>query len=79
MMYVCASFLCPLVSTWIKNNGTEMDPTYQLSQSLVSAEPRILMESTEPLTLDLIMDYENAASGECIIQVPEVRSTCTYD
>ena len=37
------------------------------------AEPRILVESTEPITLDLITEYEDAVSGDCIIQVPEVR------
>eukprot|EP00904_Undaria_pinnatifida_P008259 jgi/Undpi1/4563/HiC_scaffold_18.g07917.m1 len=35
------------------------------------AEPRILVESTEPLTLDNILDYEEAVSGDCIVQVPE--------
>ena len=37
------------------------------------------MESTEPLTLDNIFEYEDAVSGDCIVQVPEVRGeTYTY-
>lgn len=35
----------------------------------------MLMESTEPLALDFI-EYEEAASGDGIIQVPEVRRRC---
>ena len=31
------------------------------------------MESTEPLTLDNIVEYEEAASGDCIVEVPAVR------
>ncbi|CAN0272345.1 unnamed protein product [Ascophyllum nodosum] len=34
-------------------------------------EPRILMETTEPLTLDEIPEYEEAETGDCIVQVPE--------
>lgn len=37
------------------------------------AEPRILMESTEPLTLEGAAEVEDAVPGDCIIQVPEVR------
>ena len=37
-------------------------------------EPRILMESTEPLVLDGIPEYEDAESGDCIVQVPEVSN-----
>ena len=37
-----------------------------------SAEPRILMESTAALTLDYVEEYEDALSGDCIVQVPEV-------
>lgn len=35
-------------------------------------EPGILMESTEPLTLDDVTEYEDAVSGDCIVEVPEV-------
>ncbi|CAN0345437.1 unnamed protein product, partial [Ascophyllum nodosum] len=35
-------------------------------------EPRILVETTEPLTLDDIPEYEEAETGDCIVQVPEV-------
>ncbi|CAM9212730.1 unnamed protein product, partial [Laminaria digitata] len=35
------------------------------------AEPRILMESTMPLALDNILEYEEAVSGDCIVGVPE--------
>lgn len=31
------------------------------------------MESTAPLTLDTVEEYEDAVSGDCIVQVPEVR------
>lgn len=31
------------------------------------------MESTEPLTLDEITEYEEAETGDCIVEVPEVR------
>ncbi|CAM9855185.1 unnamed protein product [Ascophyllum nodosum] len=34
-------------------------------------EPRILMETTAPLTLDDISLYEEAETGDCIVQVPE--------
>lgn len=37
-------------------------------------EPRVLMESTEPLTLDNAVEYEDAVSGNCIVEVPEVRN-----
>lgn len=37
-----------------------------------STEPLILMESTMPLTLDNILEYEEAVSGDCIVGVPEV-------
>lgn len=40
-----------------------------------STEPRILMESIMPLTLDNILEYEEAESGDCIVGVPEVSST----
>ena len=30
------------------------------------------MESTAALTLDYVEEYEDALSGDCIVQVPEV-------
>lgn len=38
----------------------------------IPAEPRILMESTEPLTMDAVPAYDGAVSGDCIVQVIEV-------
>ncbi|CAM9500688.1 unnamed protein product [Scytosiphon promiscuus] len=35
------------------------------------AEPRILVESSEPLVLDNVIEYEDAVSGDCIVEVPE--------
>lgn len=35
-------------------------------------EPRILVDSTAPVTLESVEDYA-AVSGDCIVQVPEVR------
>ncbi|CAM9499220.1 unnamed protein product [Ectocarpus sp. 4 AP-2014] len=35
------------------------------------AEPRILVESTEPLTLDNVIRYADAEIGDCIVEVPE--------
>lgn len=35
-------------------------------------EPRILVESTEPLTLDNVIRYADAEIGDCIVEVPEV-------
>lgn len=42
------------------------------------ADPRILVDSSEPLTLDNVLEYENAVSGDCIVEVPAVsfRSMC---
>lgn len=42
------------------------------------AEPRVVVESTAPVTLDTVEDYA-ALSGDCIVQVPEVRLGTTYD
>ena len=39
------------------------------------AEPRILMESTEPLILEGSVEVVDAVPGDCIIQVPEVRGS----
>lgn len=36
-------------------------------------EPRILVESTLTLRLEDIFAYEEAQTGDCIVQVPEVR------
>lgn len=45
------------------------------SVDIYLVETRILMESTMPLTLDHILEYENAQSGECMVGVPAVSST----
>lgn len=37
----------------------------------VGPEPRVLMESTAPLTLDFVVEYEDGVAGDCMIQVPE--------
>ncbi|CAM9220801.1 unnamed protein product [Pylaiella littoralis] len=34
------------------------------------ADPRILVESTEPVTLDNVIEYEEAVSGDCMVEVP---------
>lgn len=46
----------------------------------LSTEPLILMESTMPLTLENILEYEEAVSGDCIVGVPEVspRQGCSW-
>lgn len=36
------------------------------------SEPRILLESTSPITLDAV-NFVGATAGECLVQVPEVR------
>lgn len=41
------------------------------------AEPRVVVESTSPVTLDTVEDYA-AESGDCIVQVPEVRTGTAY-
>ncbi len=37
-------------------------------------DPRILVESTEPVTLDNIILYDEAVSGDCMVEVPAVSS-----
>ncbi|CAN0223077.1 unnamed protein product, partial [Pylaiella littoralis] len=34
------------------------------------ADPRIVVESTEPVTLDNIIEYQDAVSGDCMVEVP---------
>eukprot|EP00904_Undaria_pinnatifida_P008254 jgi/Undpi1/4559/HiC_scaffold_18.g07913.m1 len=51
--------------------GDSSGIVFQDLNVMAGTEPRILMESTEPLTLDNIFEYEDAVSGDCIVQVPE--------
>ena len=43
-----------------------------LFSSAPTIDPRILVESTEPVTLDNIIRYDEAVSGDCIVEVPAV-------
>ena len=43
-----------------------------LFSSVPTIDPRILVESTEPVTLDNIILYDEAVSGDCIVEVPAV-------
>eukprot|EP00904_Undaria_pinnatifida_P008263 jgi/Undpi1/4567/HiC_scaffold_18.g07921.m1 len=54
--------------------GNSSGIVFQNTEIGSGAEPRILMESTEPLTLENILDYEDAVSGDCIVEVPEGSS-----
>eukprot|EP00904_Undaria_pinnatifida_P008260 jgi/Undpi1/4564/HiC_scaffold_18.g07918.m1 len=50
--------------------GDSSGIVFQNVDIISGAEPRILMESTEPLTLDNVVEYEGAVSGDCIVEVP---------
>lgn len=39
----------------------------------LSLDPRILVESTKPVTVDNVIAYEEAVSGDCMVEVPPVR------
>lgn len=45
---------------------------FSLDTIVSPAEPRIVVDSTTPLTLEGVEDYA-AVSGDCIVQVAEVR------